>query len=101
MPNVLDTQFFGGIPELIVPDNLRTGIASAHPYEPELNRTYEDMTRHYGTAVVPARVRKPKDKTYASYCTSFTALDGSGGSHRFSVMFFARILAGEFSGIGS
>jgi transposase len=62
MSHVHAFQFFGGIPELIVPDNLRTGITSAHPYEPELNRTYEDMTRHYGTAVVPARVRKPKDK---------------------------------------
>jgi len=55
-------RFFGGVPELIVTDNLRSGVSAAHRYEPELNRTYEDLSRHYGTAVLPARVCKPKDK---------------------------------------
>jgi transposase len=55
-------EFFGGVPDLIVSDNLRSGVTTAHRYEPQINRTYEDMARHYGTAIVPARVRKPKDK---------------------------------------
>jgi transposase len=54
--------FFGGLPELVVPDNLRSGITKAHRYEPDLNPTYLEMATHYGVAIVPARVRKPKDK---------------------------------------
>lgn len=54
--------FFGGVPELVVPDNLRTGITKACRYEPELNPTYAELARHYGVAVIPARVRKPRDK---------------------------------------
>lgn len=52
----------GGVPELVVPDNLRTGIHKAHRYEPELNPTYQDMAQHYGVTVLPARVRRPRDK---------------------------------------
>ncbi len=55
--------FFGGVPHILVPDNLRSGVSKASRYEPELNATYNDMARHYGTAVVPTRVRKPKDKS--------------------------------------
>jgi transposase len=55
-------SFFGGVPEIIVPDNLKSGITQAHRYEPELNPTYQEMAAHYGVAVVPARVRKPRDK---------------------------------------
>ncbi len=54
--------FFGGVPELVIPDNLRSGVDKAHRYEPELNRTYADLAQHYGVAVMPARVRKPRDK---------------------------------------
>ncbi|MCY4428698.1 MAG: IS21 family transposase [Halieaceae bacterium] len=55
-------QFLGGVPELIVPDNLKSGVSKAHRYEPDTNPTYQDMASHYGVAVLPARVRKPKDK---------------------------------------
>lgn len=55
-------EFFGGVPRVIVPDNLKSGISKACQYEPDLNPTYHDMAEHYGVAVVPARVRKPKDK---------------------------------------
>jgi len=58
-------EFFGGVPELLVPDNLRSGVTKAHRYEPELNPTYHDMAQHYGVAVIPARVRRPKDKSKA------------------------------------
>lgn len=55
-------EFFGGVPEVIVPDNLKSGVKSACRYEPELNPAYADLARHYNVAVLPARVRKPKDK---------------------------------------
>lgn len=55
-------EFFGGVPDQVVPDNLKSGVTTAHRYEPEINRTYEEMAQHYGCAIVPARVRRPKDK---------------------------------------
>jgi len=55
-------SFFGGVPEIVVPDNLRSAVSKSCRYEPELNPTYQDMAAHYEVAVVPARVRKPKDK---------------------------------------
>ena len=55
--------FLGGTPEVLVPDNLKAGVKSPHLYEPDLNPTYQDFAQHYGLAVVPARVRKPKDKS--------------------------------------
>ena len=57
--------FIGGVPEIIVPDNLKAGVKHPCRYEPDLNPTYQDLAQHYGTAVVPARVRKPKDKAKA------------------------------------
>ena len=54
--------YFGGVPRIVVPDNLKTGITKACFYEPDINPTYLDMANHYGTAVIPTRVRKPKDK---------------------------------------
>jgi transposase len=55
-------DFFRGVPKLIVPDNPRTGVDRACRYEPDLNRTYHEMSAHYGTAVMPARPYKPRDK---------------------------------------
>jgi len=54
--------FMGGVPRQIVSDNLRAGITRACFYEPLVNRTYADMAAHYGTAIVPARPYKPRDK---------------------------------------
>lgn len=54
--------FFGGVPELLVCDNLRSGVHLACRYEPTIQRTYEEMAAHYGTAVLPARPYKPRDK---------------------------------------
>lgn len=53
---------FGGVPQVLVPDNLKAAIIKASPYEPDVNRAMEDFANHYGTTVIPARVRKPKDK---------------------------------------
>ncbi len=54
--------FFGCLPKVLVPDNLRAAVTKACRYDPDLNPTYQEMARHYGLAVIPARVRKPKDK---------------------------------------
>lgn len=55
-------QFLGGVPEILVPDNLKTGVNRSHRYEPEIAAGYADLAAHYGTAIIPARVRKPRDK---------------------------------------
>lgn len=55
-------EFFGGVPEIVVPDNLKSGVTSACHYEPELNWAYAELAQHYDVAVIPTRVRKPRDK---------------------------------------
>lgn len=55
-------EYFGGVPALIVPDNARALIADPDRYEPRASATVEDFSRHYGTAVLPARPRRPRDK---------------------------------------
>lgn len=55
-------EYFGCVPRVLVPDNLKSGVSRACKYEPELNPTYSDMAEHYGCAVLPARPRKPRDK---------------------------------------
>jgi transposase len=55
-------EHMGVVPQILVPDNLRSGVTKAHRYEPEVNRTYQEMASHYGVAVIPARARKPRDK---------------------------------------
>ena len=54
--------FFGGVPGLLVSDNLKAGVTKACFYDPQINRTYADMAAHYDTAILPARPGKPKDK---------------------------------------
>jgi len=56
-------SFFGGVSETVVPDNLKAGVTHPHRYEPDVNRTYAEMAAHYGVAVIPTRVAKPKDKS--------------------------------------
>ena len=55
-------EFMGGVPALLVPDNLKSGVTSPNFYDPDINPTYQDLARHYATAILPARVRKPRDK---------------------------------------
>lgn len=55
-------EFFGGVPEIIVPDNLKSGVVRPSFFDPELNPTYRELAAHYGVAIIPARVRKPRDK---------------------------------------
>ena len=56
-------NFFGGVPEIIVPDNIKTGINKSCRYEPDMNPTYQEMASYYRCVVIPTRVRKPKDKS--------------------------------------
>lgn len=56
-------EFFGGAPAAFVPDNLKSGVDKAHRYDPDLNRAYAEFAEHYGVAILPARVRKPRDKS--------------------------------------
>lgn len=55
-------DYFGGAPQIVVCDNLKSGVAKTCRYEPELNPTYQDLATHYGVAVLPARSRRPRDK---------------------------------------
>ena len=55
-------NFFGGVTPVTVPDNLKSGVNKPCFYEPEINESYLDLSRHYGTAIIPAHVRKPKHK---------------------------------------
>jgi len=55
-------EFLGGAPELVIPDNLASGVAHACRYDPEVNPSYAEMAAYYGAAILPARVRKPQDK---------------------------------------
>jgi len=57
--------FFGGTVDLLVPDNLRSGVSTPCRYDPEPNTTYAELARHYGCAILPARPYKPKDKSKA------------------------------------
>jgi transposase len=55
-------EYLGAVPAAIVPDNLKSGVSRAHRYEPDLNPAYQDFAEHYRLAILPARVRKPRDK---------------------------------------
>jgi len=54
--------FFGGVPKIFRPDNPKIGVKSPNYYEPDLNPTYQELAEYYQVAVLPARVRKPRDK---------------------------------------
>lgn len=56
-------EFYGAVPEMLVPDNLKSGVTSADRYEPVVNPAFAEFARHYGLAVVPARPKKPRDKS--------------------------------------
>jgi len=58
----------GGVPRLIVPDNAKVAVIKACLYEPQVNRTYAEMAAHYGTAVLPTRSRRPRDKAKVEAC---------------------------------
>jgi transposase len=55
-------EALGGVPEIVVPDNLKAAVQRPHRYEPEINRTYAALAHHYGVAIIPARAVRPRDK---------------------------------------
>ena len=63
--HILAWEFFGGVAKLTIPDNEKTGVTTAGRYEMDVHRTYEELAEHYGTVVIPARPREPKDKAKA------------------------------------
>jgi transposase len=58
-------EYFGGVPGAVVPDQLKSGVTEACRYEPGIQRTYEELARHYGTTILPARPAMPRDKAKA------------------------------------
>lgn len=64
-------NYFNGVARLLIPDNLKTGVTSNTRYETVLNRSYQELAVHYGTAIVPTRVRKPQDKSHAEGSVRF------------------------------
>jgi len=58
-------EFLAGCPEIVVCDNLRSGVTRAHRYEPDLNATYQEMAAWYRVAIIPSRPRRPRDKAKA------------------------------------
>lgn len=64
-------EYFGGVTRLLIPDNLKTGVVKNTRYDTVLNRSYQEMSEYYGTAIVPARVLHPKDKSLAEGTVKF------------------------------
>lgn len=60
--NIDAIEYYGGLPRIFVPDNTKTAVINRKLYDPELNRAYRDLAVHYGVAIMPARIRKPRDK---------------------------------------
>ena len=65
-------EYFGGVTRILVPDNLRTGVTANTRYETQLNESYRELAEYYGTAIVPARVRKPQDKGLVERSVGFS-----------------------------
>ena len=72
--------FIGGVTRQIVCDNLKAGVTAACRYEPGINRTYQEMAAHYGTAIVPTRVRKPRDKAKVEVAVQVVRTLGAGAA---------------------
>ena len=60
-------RFFGGITRILTPDNLKTGVVKNTRDEVVLNKSYQELAEHYGTAIIPARPRSPKDKAFVQH----------------------------------
>ena len=66
-------EYFGGVPRLLIPDNLRTGVTKNTRLDTIINRSYTELADHYGTAVVPTRVEAPRDKSHAEGTVSYAS----------------------------
>jgi len=77
--NVRALQFFSGVPEIVMPDNVKIGVKKPCYYEPDINQTYHRMVCHYGTVIIPARTAKPKDKATVKFGGSLGGAMNPGG----------------------
>lgn len=66
-------EYFGGVPRLLIPDNLRTGVTKNTRFETIINRSYAELADHYSTAIIPARVKAPQDKSHAEGTVSYAS----------------------------
>lgn len=66
-------SYYGGVTRLLIPDNLKTGVTANTRYDTVLNRSYQELAEHYDTAIVPARVRHPQDKSLAEGTVRFAS----------------------------
>lgn len=66
-------EYFDGVTRLLIPDNLKTGVTKNNRYETVLNRSYQELAEYYDTAIVPARVEHPKDKSLAESSVKFAS----------------------------
>ena len=73
LPCTYTHEYFDGVLRLTIPDNLHTGVLKNTRMDTVLNRNYSELADHYGTAVVPARVRRPQDKSHAKGSVSYTS----------------------------
>jgi transposase len=60
--NVRALQYFGGVPAAITPDQLKSAVTTACAYDPAIQRTFDELASHFGTTILPARPKKPRDK---------------------------------------
>ena len=61
-------EYFGGVAKILVPDNCKTAVIhNGKRKDQQINQTYQELAEHYGTAIIPARVRSPKDKPNEIY----------------------------------
>ena len=81
-------KFFGGVPQIVSPDNLKSAVNKTHRYDPEINPAYTKLAEHFGFVVVPARVRTPKDKAIIERTLQI-----------FQRWFFARVRHRTFTGL--
>jgi transposase len=56
-------EYYGSVPQIVAPDQLRSAMTGPDRYDPEINATYAERARHYGVAIVPARPKRPRDKS--------------------------------------
>ena len=66
-------EYYDGVPRLLIPDNLRTGVTKNTRLDTIINRSYTELADHYGTAIVPTRVDAPRDKSHAEGTVSYAS----------------------------
>ncbi|MBB4867645.1 hypothetical protein HNP46_006564 [Pseudomonas nitritireducens] len=89
-PHARCLAFLGGLPTIVVPDNLRSAESKSRRYEPDINSSYRDVAEHYGAAVVSALARKPRDRAKAEVGVQLVERWGARSAARPSVFLLGR-----------